>query len=184
MTFRTIAFVALLAALVSVGVYWFVSRPTPQERALKEFFQEFRNGRYDDAEAYTAGKDFYTMAAKTSVRDTNGRQYLIGDYFPEPRREILRASIETYVKPHISRWKYLSLNTEEMDTGCSAVHFRLELGIRDFSSGAILGETHNGRVEGTAHMRLENGKWVVEKFEFSIFSDEGLELATYLRRAQ
>ena len=44
MTFRNVASLALILALISLGVYWFVSRPTVEERALMDFFKEFRGG--------------------------------------------------------------------------------------------------------------------------------------------
>jgi len=184
MTFRNIATVALIVALLSMGVYWLVTRPTPEEKALKEFFREFRMGHYPEAQNLTSGDDFYEMAAATSVRDSNGTQYLIGDYFPPERSFVLQASIETYVKPHIAKWKYLSMDTQRIEDGGSVVHFRIELAIRDFTtSGGLLGTVHDGRVEGTAHMALENGHWVVERFDLNLFSDEGLVLADYLSRA-
>ncbi len=184
MTFRNVASLALILALVSLGAYWFISRPTVEERALMDFFKEFRGGRYDDAQEYTAGDDFYEMAASSSVRDNDGTEYLIGDYFPPSRKGILRASIETYVRMHIARWKYLSMETQRVEEGYSAVHFRMDIGIREFTpASALTGIVHEGRVEGTAHMILEDGRWVVRNFEFSIFSDEGLNLSTYLERA-
>jgi hypothetical protein len=182
MTFRTIAFFALVFALISVGIYWFVNRPTVEEKALIGFFDEFKRGRYEESQAYTAGNDFWQMASKTSVRDTNGAEYTIGDYFPEQSRQLLQISIESYVKAHIAKWKYLFMDTQRLSETESVVHFRIEIGIRDFSGGNLLGETDEGRVEGTAYMKLNNGEWKVDRFDLALFSDQGLELAHYLEQ--
>jgi len=185
LTFRTIAFMALVLALVSGGIYWFVSRPTAEERALLDFFDEFRHGKYEEAEDYTLNDDFYEMATSTKVRDTNGNEYIIGDYFPESKREILRHSIESYLRQHIARWKYLDLNTQrfEEDSEEAFVHFRVEIGIRDFTTGNIMGAVHEGRVEGTATMEMQDSQWRVKDFDFSLFSDEGMVLSNYLEQA-
>jgi hypothetical protein len=184
MTFRNAATVALVLALVSIGIYWYVSRPTVEEKALIEFFREFRLGHYDEAQEMTVNDDFYEMAASTTVRDTDGSEYLIGDYFSGSRRFILEASIRSYVRQHIARWRYLSLETQRVEDNYAVVHFRIDIAVRDFTTGGLLApEVHNGRVEGTAHMVLENGNWVVRNFDLNIFSDEGLVLANYLERA-
>ncbi|MCX6645922.1 MAG: hypothetical protein NTY09_06160 [bacterium] len=180
MTFRTIAFFALIFALISVGIYWFVNRPTVEERALIGFFGEFKQGKYEEAQAYTAVNDFWQMASKTSVIDTSGAEYTIGDYFPEESRLALQISIESYVKPHIAKWKYLFMDTQRLSEARSVVHFRIELGIRDFSSGNLIAEADEGRVEGTAYMVLKDGEWKVDRFDLALFSDQDLELAPYL----
>lgn len=183
MTFRTAVSIAFILALLSVGVYWFINRPTPEERVMVDFFAEFKQGNYGEAEDYTAGSDFYRMAADTAVRDTSGAEYTIGDYFPESRKAILEISIETYVKSHIAKWKYLFMDTQELSETESEVHFRFELAIRDFSGGSLLGVTNEGLVEGTAYMVLEEEVWKVERFDLALFSDEHLELAPYLEQA-
>lgn len=184
MNFRTIAFIALVLALLSIGIYWFINRPTPEERAMVNFFAEFKKSHYEEAEDYTLGSDFWRMAADTSVRDTNGQTYTIGEYFPESRKAILQFSVETYVKPHIAKWKYLSMDTTRLTDTDSAVHFRIELSIRDFTGGNMLGVVDEGLMEGTAYMEKENDDWKVERFDLTFFSDGGLELAPYLERAQ
>jgi hypothetical protein len=184
MTFKTIAFGAFLLAVISLGIYWWVSQPTPEERALIGFFDQFRHGHYTEAQDYCANKDFYQVAAKTSVRDTDGSQYLIGDYFPASRQGVLQISIETYVRPHIARWKYLSFDTQILDESSTVVHFQIDLSLRDFNSGDLLGgEIHPGKIEGTAYMKLALNEWKVERFDINVFSDEGLILSPYLRQA-
>ncbi len=186
MTFRNIASVALILAIVCGGIYWYVSRPTPEERALMSFFDEFRRSDYDEASEYTVGDDFHSMAAATSVRDSDGAEYTIGDYFPANRKAVLQIAIETYVRQHIARWKYLSMETENFtgNVDRALVHFRLEVAVRDYMTGEFIGAVlHEGRLEGNAHMVLEDGEWVVERFELNIFSDEGLKLASYLDMA-
>jgi hypothetical protein len=186
MAFKITAYVALILALLTGAIYWFVTRPTSEEKALTAFFREFKMGHYDEAEELTTGKNFYAMAAATSVRDSDGSEYLIGDYFPENRSGILRFSIETYVRRHVVRWKYLSMETErfEGDENYAIVHFRIEVAIRDYTTGELLGAVlHEGRIEGIAHMDRENDRWVVRNFEFSIFSEEDLKLSSYLDMA-
>jgi hypothetical protein len=185
MTYRTIAFFALLLALVGLAVYWYVSRPTPEEKSLRGFFDEFRRGKYAEAQEYTVGGDFYRMAADTSVRDTDGSQYVIGTYFPPNRKDILQFSIETYVRRHIARWKYLFMETTDMSDTSSVVHFRIAISIRDFTSGeGAFGAVHSGTVEGNAYMTPVGEEWRLQKFELYLVSDEGLVLADYLSRAQ
>lgn len=184
MTFRNVATVALVLALVSIGIYWFVNRPTVEEKALIEFFKQFRMGHYTEAQKLTENDDFYEMAASTTVRDTDGSEYLIGEYFPSNKAFILQMSIESYVRRHIARWRYLSMNTERVEDDYVKVHFVIDIAIRDYTSGGgIMGVVHDGRVEGTAHMVGENGQWVVRKFDLNLFSDEGLVLSNYLKRA-
>jgi hypothetical protein len=182
MTFRTIAFSALIFALLSVGIYWFVTRPTVEEKAVIGFFDQFKHGKYDDAQAYTVGNDFWLAAAKTTVIDSNGAQYTIGDYFPETKKALLKSSVETYVRTHIAKWKYLFMDTQVFSDTESVVHFRIEVGVRDWSSGSFVGETDDGRVEGTAYLKMENGQWKIDRFDLAIFSDQGLDLATYLEQ--
>jgi hypothetical protein len=190
---RTIAFGAILFALISLGVYWFVTRPTPEETALKKFFHFFREGDYVEAEEYTIGDDFYLMAAKTKIRDTDGTEYLIGDILHETQKEILRNAIETYVKPHLRKWEYLSMETQRLSMGRadivkydanSVVKFRVSIAVMDYTSGNVLGESYTGRVEGTAHMAKENDEWGIEKFDLNLFSDNGLLLKPYLIQVQ
>lgn len=183
MNFRTIAFFALMLALLSFGIFWFFTRPTPEERAMVNFFAEFKKSHYEEAEDYTVGSDFWRMAADTSVLDTDGQTYTIGDYFPESRKAILQISIETYVKPHIAKWKYLSMDTSRLTDTDSTVDFRIELSIRDFTGGNRFGVVNEGRMEGIAFMIKENDDWKVERFDLTFFSDEGFELAPYLERA-
>jgi hypothetical protein len=183
MTFRTVASIAFFLALCSVGIYWFLNRPTPEESALTNFFSEFKKGKYTEAELQTVGSDFWEMASETSVRDTTGAEYLIGDYFPESRKELLKISIETYVKAHIAKWDYLNMDTQRLSESESVVHFRLAIGIRDFSGGNLIGEVNEGRVEGTAFMQLTDDGWKIKRFELALFSDEGLVLAPYLEQA-
>lgn len=183
MTFRNVATVALVLALLSIGIYWFANRPTVEEKALIAFFNEFRLGHYDEAQEATVDDDFYEMAASTTVRDTDGSEYLIRDYFSGNRKFILEASIRSYLRQHIARWRYLSLDTQRVEDDYVAIHFRIDVGVRDFTTGGLIGDIHDGRVEGTAHMVLENGEWVVRNFELNIFSDEGLVLSNYLERA-
>ncbi len=180
MTYRTIAFYVILLALISMGIYWYVSRPTAQERVLREFFSEFRRSKYSQAEEYTCNNDFYEMAAESSVHDTNGSQYLIGDYFPPSQKGILQISIEVYVKRHIAKWSYTAMETSE--TG-DEVHFAFDLAIRDFTGGNAFVSTHSGTVEGTAYMVLQNGEWKVQRFDFRLRSDDGLILERYLEMA-
>ena len=174
--------VAFVLAVVGLGSYWLLTRPTPEENALRGFFTEFRQGHYEEAQAFTVGDDFYKMAAATSVRDTDGTRYLIGDYFPENRSGILRMAIESYVRPHVRKWHYLSMDTQRLSADESVVTFRLEVAIRDYTTGNLFGDTHEGRVEGKAFMKRENAKWVVEKLELNLFSDGGLKLAPYLKQ--
>jgi len=186
MTFKNIASVALILAIVSGGIYWYVSRPTPEERAVINFFNEFRNSHYDEAEEFTVDNNFHQMAMATSVRDSDGSEYLIGDYFPENRKAVLQIAIETYVRPYVTRWKYLSFETQEFtgNANMAIVHFRLEVAVCDYTTGNFVGSViHEGRIEGDAHMVRENDDWVVERFELNIFSDEGLKLAPYLDMA-
>lgn len=183
MNFRTAAFFALIFALLCAGIYWFINRPTVEEKALIGFFTEFKHSNYDEAEDFTVGSDFWRMASQTSVRDTGGNEYTIGDYFPETKKGLLQISIETYVKAHIAKWKYTFMDTERISDTESEVHFKLEIGIRNFTGGNLLGEVDEGRMEGTAFMTLEEDGWKVERFELSLFSNEGLELAPYLEQA-
>ena len=184
MTFRNTALVALILALLAIGIYWLVNRPTIEEKALMNFFREFRMGHYPEAQELTEGNDFYAMAAATTVRDTDGSEYLIGDYFPPDRKFALEFSISSYVRQHIAKWRYLSLSTQRVEEGYTAVHFRIDVAVRDFTAGGgLMGVVHEGRVEGTAHMVLENGEWVVRNLDMNLFSDEGLVLSNYLQRA-
>jgi len=183
MNIRTVAFIAIMLALIGLGAYWFVTRPTPEETALKEFFDQFRKGNYTEAEQKTVRNDFYRMAADTSVTDTDGSKYLIGDYFPENRRGLLKISVETYVRPHITKWRYLSMDTQHLSDTESAVKFRIDLAIRDFTTGNLLGASHTGRVEGVAFMVHQSEGWRVQRFEFSLISDDGMRLAPYLNQA-
>jgi hypothetical protein len=181
---RTVAFGAILFALIALGVYWFVTRPTPEETTLKRFFHYFRESQYVEAEKYTAGDDFYRMAAQTKVHDSNGAEYLIGDYFPETRREILRTAIETYVKPHVRKWQYLGMETQRLSDENSVVKFRISIAIMDYTSGNVLGASYTGRIEGTAYMVKGDDGWVIEKFDLNLFSDNGLRLEPYLNQVQ
>ena len=184
MTYRTLAFYVLLLAVISIAVYWYVSRPTPDEQALRNFFSEFRKGKYTEAQHYAVGNDFYSMAAVTSVRDTNGSEYLIGDYFPQSKAWTLQNSIEVYVKRHIAKWKYLSMESQDMGDNTTVIRFRLELAIREFTGGSgPFGTIHDGTVEGNAYMQLENEQWKVEKFELTLISDSGMVLENYITRA-
>lgn len=184
MNYRTIAFYVLLLALISIAVFWYVNRPTPDEQALRSFFNEFRKGKYSDAQDYTVGNDFYNMASVTSVRDTNGSEYLIGDYFPANQKWALQNAIEVYLKTHISKWKYLSMESQDMGNGTTVIRFRIELAIREFTGGpGAFGTVHDGTVEGNAYMQLENDRWKVEKFELTMTSDDGMVLENYLNRA-
>lgn len=181
---KTTASIAIILALIGMGLFWFISRPTPEESALREFFREFRLGHYAESERFTYGNDFYNMAASTSVVDTDGAKYLIGNYFPESRKDLLRFSIETYVRSHIARWEYHEMSTQKLGENSSVVKFRLEIGIRDFNSGEILGEVYSGNVEGTAFMIREENEWKIQKFDLYLFSDNGLILAPYLKQAK
>jgi len=184
MTFKNIAGLALLFVLVALGIHWYINRPTIQDTVLTDFFHEFTDGSYIEATKYTAGDDFYKMAAATSVRDSDGTEYLIKDYFPESRSYLLQSAIETYIRPHIARWKYLFMETERLTETSAIVHFRIEIAVRDYSGGDLLASViHNGRVEGNAHMELENGEWAITRFELNIFSDEGLVLSNYMEQA-
>lgn len=181
---RTIAFGAILFALISLGVYWFVTRPTPEETALKQFFHFFREGDYDEAEKYTIGDDFYRMAARTKIRDTDGTEYLIGDVLGETQQGILQNAIETYVKVHLRKWQYLGMETQRLTDTSSVVKFRVSIAVMDYTSGNVLGESYTGRVEGTAYMTKEDKEWVIEKFDLNLFSDNGLLLKPYLVQVQ
>jgi hypothetical protein len=183
MTYRTTAFLAFLLAVAGIATYWYVSRPTPEEVVFRRFWKEFRMSHYVEAQEYTLGDDFYRMAAQTNVRDTDGSEYLIGDYFPPTRKGILQLSIETYVKRHITRWRYLSMDTQRLSEDSSVVHFRLDVAIKDYTSGDIFGQGYSGRAEGTAFMEIENGEWRIARFDLNLFSDDGLALAPYLARA-
>jgi hypothetical protein len=180
---RITSLVVIVVAVLGMGIYWLVTRPTPEETSLKNFFQEFRQGHYVEAEDITVGKDFYKMAAQTKVRDTDGKKYLIGDYFPESRKTLLQISVENYVKMHIVKWKYLRLDTQKLGENESAVAFRIELGIKDYTGGDVFGDVREGRIEGTAYMKKEDDSWKVEKFDFALFSDNGLTLSPYLSQA-
>jgi hypothetical protein len=182
MNYRTTAFIAIMLALIGLAAFWFVNRPTPEEKVLKEFFELFRKGNYTQSEQLTARKDFYRMAADTKVTDTDGAKYLISDYFPENRRDLLKIAIETYVKAHITKWRYLSMETQHLSDTESAVSFRIDLAIRDFTTGNLLGASHTGRIEGVAYMVKESEGWRVQKFEMTLVSDDGMKLAPYMRQ--
>jgi len=184
MTFKNISGLALLLVLIALGIHWYFTRPTIQESIVTDFFQEFRMGHYPEAQEFASGDDFYAMAAVTSVRDTDNAEYLISDYFPESRQFVLQSAIETFVKPHIAKWKYLHMNTENMDENNAIVHFRIEMAVRDYTSGEFLASViHNGRVEGNAHMVLDGEEWSITRFELYIFSDDGIVLSDYLKQA-
>ena len=180
---RNTALIAILLAALSTGVYWLTHRPTPEETTLKNFFSEFKEGMYTDAQAYTLADNFYRMASDTTVHDANNNEYLIGDYFPPSRAFALQMAVETYVKPHIAKWKYLGMDTQKLDENNSIVTFRLDLGVRDFTRGEVLGTVHTGRVEGKAFMRNDSGESKIEKFDLHIFSDDDLALEPYLEQA-
>jgi len=183
MTYRNYATTAILLALLSMGIYWFVTRPTPEETALKNFFREFRASKYIEAENFTSGTDFYQMAAKTEIIDTDGSKYLVENYFPPASKEVLRSCIELYVRRHVTQWKYLNIDTQEIADNEAVVPFRIAISIKDYTSGNLLGEGHSGRVEGKAYMVNENGEWKVKKFELHLFSDDGMVLNKYIRQA-
>jgi len=180
MSFRNLAYVVLLLAFASIGVYWWKTRPTIQETTLKSFFAQFRRGNYTAAQEYSVGNDFYTMAASTKVRDTDGSQYLIGEFFPPSRREFLQFAVETYTRPYIAKWRYLGMKTQKLTETKSVVSFRIELGIWDYPPGSMASRVYEGTVEGIANMVLMEGKWKIENFELNLFSDEGLTLKPYL----
>jgi hypothetical protein len=184
MNYRTTAFIAIMLALIGIAAYWFVNRPTPEEIVLKNFFELFRKGNYTDSEKLTARKDFYHMAADTKVTDTDGAKYLIGDYFPESYSGLLKIAIETNVRSNITKWQYLSMETQHLSDTESAVAFRVDLSVRDYTSGNLLGSGHSGRVEGTAYMVQESDGWKVQKFELTLVSNDGMKLAPYLHQAQ
>jgi hypothetical protein len=176
------ASVAIVVAIIGLAVYWYVSRPTPEEKTLKEFFSDFREGDYSAAQALTVGNDFYKMASSTSVRDTDGKKYLIGDYLPASVSWALQSAVETYIKPHLVKWDYLSMDTQRIEPGSSAVTFRVDLAVKDYTTGNAFGTNHNGRIEGVAHMKFEGDRWFLEKLEINLFSDDGLMLAPYLQQ--
>lgn len=178
--FRTTAAIAIVLAALSIGIYWFISRPTPEEKIVKDFFSEFKRSDYTGAQEYTLDDDFYEMAASTSVVDTDGAEYLIRDQFPPGRAFLLQAAVETYVRQHIAKWKYLGMDTQRLDENNSVVTFRLEIGVRDFTDGDIMGSVHDGRVEGRAYMVKNSDDWAIEKFDLNIFSDDGFSLHPYL----
>jgi hypothetical protein len=180
MNYRTAAFIAIVIALVGLAAYWYTTRPTAEETALKAFFTQFRNGKYTEAEKLTARNDFYRMAADTSITDTDGSKYVIGKYFPETYSGLLRIAIETYVKAHITEWRYMGMETQHLSDTESAVKFRVDLAVRDFTTGNLLGASHTGSIEGVAYMVDESEGWKVQKFEMTLVSNDGMVLSKYL----
>ena len=180
-TFRITATAVIFIALAGLAVYWYANRPTIQENVVKDFFNDFKKSDYNGAQEFTVDDDFYKMASQTLIRDSDGEQYLIGDVFPENRSALLEIAIESYVKQHIAKWRYLGMDTQKLNENSYVVSFRLDIGVRDFGTGEFLAATiHEGTVEGRAFMVKIRGSWEIQKFDLNIFSDDDLRLKPYL----
>jgi len=182
--FKHIAYLVVIVVITGLGLWWFLNRPTPQEVAVEGFFDHFRMGRYSDAEALTVNDDFFEMAISTTVKDTDGAEYEIRQYYPSARRFDMQYGIETWVRAHIAKWKMRSMETTELDDTHASVHFRLDLSIREFQgSSQPFGDIREGTIEGNVSMLNEEGQWVVEKFDLVLISDQGFRMADYLSRS-
>jgi hypothetical protein len=140
-------------------------------------------GRYTQAEEFSVDNDFYSMAASTMIHDADNEEYLVGDYFPPNRAGALQVAIESWVRPYISRWKYLSMDTERLTDNESIVTFRIDIGIREFSGGQVFSpDIHSATVEGQAYMDLESEGWAIDYFDMHLFSEDGMTLEPYLEQ--
>jgi hypothetical protein len=184
-------YVKLAVIVVIIGVAgFFVIRyilglPTREERVVRNLMVEFKRGHYDRANDYCVDRSFFKAVDKSRVFDTDGAEIVWDRDSYEWNDEVLKFSVENYVKAYLGPIKFKRMSTQRLDNGASAVvHFLMEFTVNDYSEGSLLAPVvYHGTVEGNCFLkRGADGNMLVERFEVKLQSFEGMTLKTYLGR--
>ncbi len=187
---RSTAYIKLIVIIAVVGVIaWLVIRyilglPSPQEKVLINAMTEFKRGRYDNLSAMCVDKSFYKVVDKSVVYDTNGSEIDWHAYDYTLSEASMREAVEIYVRANLQKFVFKSLDTQVMEDKVSAVvKFSADVVVADYTGGNLLAPVRrDGTLEGKCHLKLgTDGEWLIEKFEISLFSVEGMSLSEYMR---
>ena len=149
------------------------------------FIKKFQRGKYEAACEYCMDGSFYEVLNNSKVYDTDGVEIIWKKNVKLWSEEILRFSIETYVRPYLRRVEFTHLSTQRLDDGATAVvHFLFDYTIHDLmgpGANLIAPNVYRGYVEGDCYLkRSSDGSMVIERFELTIFNVEGMDLKRYL----
>jgi hypothetical protein len=187
---RSTAYIKLVGIAVIAGVIvYFVVRfilglPTAEEKVLVNAMKEFKRGRYDALSQLCIDKSFYKVVNNSDIFDTDGSKIDWKKFSYTVNEANLRDTVEIYVRFHLRKFEFKSLDTQRLEEGKNAVvKFYADVLVADSTGGEILAPPlREGSLEGKCFVtRDTHGEIVIEKFEIILLSVEGLSLTEYLQ---
>ena len=169
----------LILAVLCTAAYWFLARPSPQERILESFFDELRRGDVDDADDYLLNNSYGQFIKKSNVIDSDGKDLKEGIHgwgVDENRLEELARSHIPLIRFQVPKLEVESseLQKEISNRNKSHVKFKIIFNIKEIIDQPSI----PGSCEGTAHFVRVNNKWLIENGDFH-FNIQGRTLKDY-----
>ena len=173
---RTIFSIFLFVACIGVLIYWFVTRPTPQEKAITGFFDYIRLGNAEEAGKYLVNSSFGDFLFDSEITDSDGKSLKEGLKLDKGTLENLARDNIPYARGRVFKFvaRHLQTQKSESDPTIAFVQFEYSFDIKE----ALDRPGNPGTIKGAIECRLVNGKWLLKRGDMKI-SIVGITLRRY-----
>ena len=163
---RTVFFLVLLVAAVGCVIYWYITKPTPQEAAVTGFFNEVRQGNAENASKYLIGASYGDFLFQSKIMDSDGVSLTKGleldkgalsdlawDYIPAAKARVFKFAT-----------KYIQTKKSETDPAIAFVQFEYDFAIKE----SFDEPGKPGSIKGTMECSRIDGKWLIKRGDMTI----------------
>jgi len=162
--------------ILAVFAYWYFTRPTQQERAVTDFFDNIRRGNAQEASEYLINSHYGQFLFESVITDSDGNDLKKGIKNDAAYLDELAWSYIPAARGHVLRFDAESLQTQkpESDLDVAFVVFKYKFTVKEFFDEP----SHPGTVEGKMELRRIDKKWLIKRGDFKI-SIEGITIRNY-----
>lgn len=164
----------LLFLIISVLTYWYLTRPTLQERTVTDFFDNIRRGNVQEASDYLINSNYGEFLINSKITDSDGNDLMSAIEKDPAYLDELAWTYIPAAKGHVFRFDAESLKTEKLSENVSLVTFKYRFSLKEYFDEP----SRPGTIEGTMELQQVDKKWLIKKGDFKIFI-KGITLRSY-----
>ncbi|HYE77266.1 MAG TPA: hypothetical protein VEI97_04695 [bacterium] len=181
------AMTAILLGVLAIALigWYLLTRPSPQERVVRRFFENVQAGRYDEAVATLEGGSFQALSERSEVRFA-----VLGFQKEMPLSQAIADEAEIqeeldFVPRHTGPFDFQKLKLQrDRERHRKLVQFKIRFAVTETPSvplGPAPDKRYEYTLDGTATTVRTEGGWKVQRLEFMIVPRHPSDLQAILR---